>query len=208
MKQKRVILRIEGTDYPCLMSWRRMSGTSYRISRDGKNLSLGVPFYFTENMAKEAAAREFPKLIARYQKRVKPLPYEGDEVYLLGEKRSVEGFAGASEEERDAFYKRILLPYVKAKTEEWREKMGIKTPYKVIVRTMTSRYGVNSSKTKRISYATNLVHYAPEIIDSVIIHELAHDKERNHGDRFYKIVFAYCPNYKALRHKLIRGEYQ
>lgn len=44
-----------------------------------------------------------------------------------------------------------------------------------------------------------LVQFAPEVIDYVIIHELAHLRERNHSARFWAIVVQYCPDYKALR---------
>jgi hypothetical protein len=41
------------------------------------------------------------------------------------------------------------------------------------------------------------LHFAPEIIDSVIIHELAHLDHPNHSSRFWKEVKTYCPNYQA-----------
>ena len=86
--------------------------------------------------------------------------------------------------------------------------MGITHTYKIRVRKMKSRYGSNSRKTMSLAFNLSLVHYSPEIIDSVIIHELVHDKVFNHSEKFYNEVYKYCPNYKALKRKLNKGIYQ
>ena len=48
-----------------------------------------------------------------------------------------------------------------------------------------------------------------EILDYVVVHELAHRKEMNHSARFYAVVAAQMPDY-AVRQKWLRehgGEY-
>ncbi len=37
------------------------------------------------------------------------------------------------------------------------------------------------------------------VLDYVVIHELAHTKEKNHGERFWKLVEKYTPAYKSHR---------
>ena len=45
-----------------------------------------------------------------------------------------------------------------------------------------------------------LLMLAPEyVLDSVIIHELCHRKEMNHSERFYGILYRYCPDYDKSR---------
>jgi len=39
----------------------------------------------------------------------------------------------------------------------------------------------------------------PEILDYVIIHELCHIRQRNHGKAFWALVQAFCPDWKARR---------
>ena len=87
------------------------------------------------------------------------------------------------------------------RTDFYASQMNI-IPYKVSIHDTTSRYGSNSKRTHRIAYSTILMHYSYEIIDSVIVHELAHDKVYNHSKAFYDVVYKYCPNYKLIRKKL------
>jgi hypothetical protein len=47
-----------------------------------------------------------------------------------------------------------------------------------------------------------LVQLAPELLDYVVVHELAHLHEMNHSPRFWAIVAQHCPAYKNLRAQL------
>ena len=42
----------------------------------------------------------------------------------------------------------------------------------------------------------------PEVIDSVVVHELCHRKEMNHSKRFWAEVGKVLPDYKVLRKQL------
>ncbi len=59
----------------------------------------------------------------------------------------------------------------------------------------TSRWGSCSSK-GNINLSTRLLLLPQEIMDYVIIHELAHRKEMNHSPRFWTWVAQAMPNYK------------
>ena len=86
--------------------------------------------------------------------------------------------------------------------------MGVTSSYRVRVRQMKTRWGVNNQRTLSLTFALCLVHYSKEIIESVVIHELAHDKVRNHSKNFYKIVLAYYPDYYFYHKKLTKGQYK
>ena len=58
-----------------------------------------------------------------------------------------------------------------------------------------SNWGSCSSKSN-INLSTRLLFAPPEVVDYVIIHELAHLIEMNHSPKFWKVVEKVLPNYK------------
>ena len=76
--------------------------------------------------------------------------------------------------------------------------MGV-VPSSVRVSSARSRFG-SCNAAKKVSLSWRLMMAPPEVIDSVIIHELGHLKELNHSHRFWSFVRQFCPDYD--RHKL------
>jgi predicted metal-dependent hydrolase len=64
-----------------------------------------------------------------------------------------------------------------------------------------TRWGSCNLKTG-IRLNWRLIHCDPSIIDYVIVHELAHLAEMNHGARFWAIVGRYFPDYRNAREAL------
>jgi len=69
-------------------------------------------------------------------------------------------------------------------------------------RFMKTRWGVCNRKDKTITLNTELIKKDIELIDYVIIHEMAHFYEGNHSSKFWDIVALACPNYKERRARL------
>lgn len=67
-----------------------------------------------------------------------------------------------------------------------------------------TRWG-SCSSSGTLSFNWRLIHFSPEVIDYVIIHELAHTFEMNHSAKFWRIVQHYCPNF--VSHKKILSRY-
>lgn len=55
---------------------------------------------------------------------------------------------------------------------------------------------------RRIRLNWRLIHFAPQLIDYVIAHELAHLREMNHSPRFWATVGEILPGYEAARAEL------
>ena len=83
------------------------------------------------------------------------------------------------------------------------ERKGVKPPAAVAFRTMTSRWGVCSPSTGKITFNYNLFETPEELIAYIVVHEMAHFLEANHSERFWAHVEDVMPDYKARR-KLLR----
>ena len=65
---------------------------------------------------------------------------------------------------------------------------------RITIRNQRSRWGSCSGR-KNLNFNCLLMLTPPEVIDSVVVHELAHLKEMNHSDRFYAEVLRVFPDY-------------
>ena len=74
--------------------------------------------------------------------------------------------------------------------------------FKLRKRKMKTRWGVCNRKDNIITLNTELIKKKVELIDYVIIHEMAHFYEGNHSKKFWAIVEKACPNYKIRRSEL------
>lgn len=69
------------------------------------------------------------------------------------------------------------------------------------IKKVTGRWGSCDSK-RQIALSLYLVQMPIELIDYVIIHELAHTRHLNHSSQFWAEVARYCPDYKELRKQM------
>ncbi|MBE6147906.1 MAG: M48 family metallopeptidase [Firmicutes bacterium] len=74
--------------------------------------------------------------------------------------------------------------------------------FKLKTRKMKTRWGVCNRKDNTITLNTELIKKDVELLDYVIIHEMAHFYEGNHSKAFWDIVAKACPSYKERRARL------
>lgn len=72
---------------------------------------------------------------------------------------------------------------------------------RVAIKNMKSRWGSCSGK-RNLNFHYKIVSLPPELADYLIVHELSHVKELNHGERFWSLVGETLPNYTILRTRL------
>lgn len=200
MRELRRNYSYHGIVYEANISFRRRSGIRLSIRKDGR-LSISAPRRISLTDLDQEIGKMMPWVEKHRSKmeQEQALPY----TYILGERVET----SQSEAEVRSGYAKQALAYFTSRVAYFAPIMGIKTPYKVKVRDMMSRVGSNSGQTKTLAFSLWLYHFSPAVIDSVVIHELAHDKVRNHSSKFYAIVLQYCPDYWALRKRIVRHQY-
>ena len=97
-------------------------------------------------------------------------------------------------------YRRLALPYFTGRAAYFSGKIGV-MPTAVKVNNAKTRWGSCSSK-KSINFSWRLALADDDVIDYVIVHELAHLVEMNHSARFWGIVAGILPDYAARKQRL------
>ena len=72
--------------------------------------------------------------------------------------------------------------------------MGV-TYGRISIREQKTRWGSCSSK-GNLNFNWRLIFAPDEVLDYIVVHELAHRKEMNHSPAFYRIVESVLPEYK------------
>ncbi len=72
---------------------------------------------------------------------------------------------------------------------------------KITIRNQRSRWG-SCSKKGNLNFNYKLAFLPDELRDYVIIHEICHIKEFNHGRGFWELVSQAAPEYRQLRKRL------
>ena len=97
-------------------------------------------------------------------------------------------------------YKILAKSDLTLKTYEYAAKMAV-TPTSVKINNATTRWGSCSAK-KSLNFSWRLIMADEEVIDYVVVHELAHLIEMNHSARFWAVVELTLPDYKERKTRL------
>lgn len=210
---KAKVLIINDQKYEVVVTYKPLKKTiSYRF-RHGKFV-VSAPTFCPYYEIEKGLVKFGPRLL---RSSTKQSPYFEDKVYIFGYVYSLEDgevtFPNGKTilfEDRAGFEKKLKKVFLEVVTELVRineKKMNIDQKNNVRVRKMKTRYGSNSKRTQTICIAFELVHYELDIINAIVIHELAHCLVFDHSKKFYDLVYHYCPNYKELHKSLRKGEF-
>lgn len=204
----------EGKIYKIIYKRKRIKNVIFHLNDDVFNISL--PYREKEEKAYQLLNRYVGKKLI--ERSVKKNYFLLDKyIYVFGEKKFC--FPNGkyfilnkyiSFNTIDEFYEKIkaqYLEYLIDRVNYFKSKMGITTNYLIKVRKMKRTFGNNCKSKKTLTFSFVLIHYSKEVIDSVVIHELAHDLFFDHSSNFYNVVYNYCPNYDILRKQLVKGEF-
>lgn len=118
---------------------------------------------------------------------------------LLGERYSLEK---VKEEELDKLYKEKAKELIPKLVEEFANKMSL-YPTSIKYRKNKRTWGSCNYK-NGLNFNILLTQFPLEVIEYVVIHELAHIEHKNHSKAFWALVKRYCKDYKQ-REKLLKS---
>ena len=87
---------------------------------------------------------------------------------------------------------------------EWAERMGVPEPT-LRIRRMRTRWGTCNTATRTVTLNLELARREPELLEYVVVHELAHLIERGHNKRFYAVMDRHLPDWRLKRRALNDG---
>jgi len=85
------------------------------------------------------------------------------------------------------------LTYIPERVKYYAPQIGV-TYGRITIRSQKSRWGSCSAK-GNLNFNCLLMLTPPEVIDSVVVHELCHRREMNHSKQFYAEVLRVYPDY-------------
>lgn len=103
------------------------------------------------------------------------------------------------------FYQSEGKKILAQRTKEFSQTMKL-YPTSISFRSQKTRWGSCSSR-GNISLNWRLLAAPSEVLDYVVIHELAHLKQPNHSKDFWRLVQQYSPNYEVHKNWLQRHHY-
>jgi len=95
------------------------------------------------------------------------------------------------------WYRKRAAEVIAERLGRWSKRLQL-APEGITITGAQHRYGSCSSK-NRLSFSWRIVMAPYEVIDYVIVHELAHIKEKNHSRRFWDVVVSILPDYRKQR---------
>ena len=118
---------------------------------------------------------------------------------------SAEDPPGLRERAVDELLRRELSLEIEYLLPIWEERTGLASSSWGI-RKMKTRWGSCNTQKRSITFALELAKKDQGCIEYVILHELAHLCEANHGERFKAILDEYMPDWREIKQRLNRGE--
>ncbi len=174
---------------------RRTKHTYLRVL-DSNLIQISTNIYFTKKDAEQLIESKHKWLEKNLIKKEKSVLLE-NEFYFLGQKHK-----NLDKRDLDKFYKEETKKIIPPLVEKYSLLMKL-FPTSIKYRKNKNTWGSCNYK-NGLNFNTLLSKFPLEVIEYIVIHELAHIKHKNHSKEFWNLVYYYCQDYKN-REKLLRS---
>jgi len=160
-------------------------------------LEISTNIFFTKKDAQKLIENKIEWIEERI-KNLEKKALELNEYRFLGEKYEL----NMSLQELDKFYRKNAQEIIPKLVEKYSLEMNL-FPSSIKYRKNKNTWGSCNYK-NGLNFNIYLCKFPLEIIEYVVIHELAHIKHKNHSRNFWNFVSIYCVDYKS-RIKLFKS---
>lgn len=101
----------------------------------------------------------------------------------------------------DRWHRQQLRESIPAVIETWEQKLEVSVP-KWTIRRMKTKWGSCNRETRHLWFNVELAKKHPDCLEYIVVHEMTHYFERNHGERFTKLMDKYLPDWRSRRDQL------
>ena len=154
------------------------------LDKKGKALDFGSPetlYLF---------GRSYDLTLKKHTKKRTKLTFAPDEFILYYNNYNEEIF----QKHVNNFYKEEAKQFIPLLAEKWSDIMGLK-PNKISFRKTKRQWGSCSARND-LSFNTMIMKLPHDVIQYIIVHELAHIRHKHHQKSFWEEIEKYMPEYK------------
>lgn len=101
----------------------------------------------------------------------------------------------------DRWYRAQLRSAIPDLLSKWEATLDVTVP-KWTIRRMKTKWGSCNRETRHLWFNAELAKKHPDCLEYIVVHELMHYFERNHGERFIKLMDSHLPHWRSLRDQL------
>ena len=101
----------------------------------------------------------------------------------------------------DRWYRQRLRAAIPGLIAKWEPKLNVRVP-RWSIRRMKTKWGSCNRESGYIWFNVELAKKHAECLEYIVVHEMTHHLERNHTERFTKLMDAAIPDWRARRDRL------
>ena len=101
----------------------------------------------------------------------------------------------------DRWYREQLRAATPPLLAKWEQILQVTVP-RWSIRRMKTKWGSCNRETGHIWFNVELAKKHPDCLEYIVVHEMTHHLERNHGERFTKLMDKFVPDWRSRRDQL------